>query len=334
MRKFIGSAILALGLGWSFSAAADPIHLKFAFDNPDTDAIWVTTLKPFIDELNAVDPSKLVIDGFPNGALGKNLAQQPQLVQSGVADIAFVIPSITPGRFADTEVLGLPGMFHSLKESTLAHTAMVEEGDFKSYKDFMVLGALGSDPFSIHTVGPVASVDDLKGKKIRSGGGVQSRVLQDLGAVPVFMGLPDVAEALGRRNLDGVAIQLGPLYDAQLPRIVTHHYFMDVGGAPLAVLMNKNKFDSLPDDVKKIILDHRASLTNRYIEAFTKRSDDILAQLKADPHQAVVEPSAADMQRIAPIYDKEIKAWAADPAKQAMLTKLQDVLKKLRDGGN
>src|SRR5262245_41871106 len=135
MRKIIGSAILALGIGWSLSASADPVHLKFAFDNPDTDAIWVTTLKPFIDELNAVDPSKLVVDGYPNGALGKNLAQQPQLVQSGVADIAFVIPSITPGRFADTEVLGLPGLFHSLKESTLAHTAMVQDGDFKSYKD-------------------------------------------------------------------------------------------------------------------------------------------------------------------------------------------------------
>ncbi|HEY4202707.1 MAG TPA: TRAP transporter substrate-binding protein DctP [Devosiaceae bacterium] len=333
MKKLLGSLVMSVALGWSFSAAADPVHLKFAFANPDTDTIWVSTIKPFIDKINAVDPTKLVIDGFPNGALGKNLAQQPQLVQSGVADIAFVIPSVTPGRFADTDVLGLPGLFSSLAESTAVHTAMAEAGDFDSYKDFFVLGAFGSDPFSIHTVKPVASLDDLKGMKIRSAGGIQSHVLQSLGATPVFMGFPDVPEALGRRNLDGVAIQLVPLLDQHLTRIVTQHYFMDVGGSPIAMLMNKAKFDSLPADVQQILTDHRHDMADFYTAAFAKRDADILRDLGTDAKQKMVIPSPADKTRIDAAYADEIKAWTGgDAAKEGLLTKLRDELQTVQDG--
>ena len=47
------------------------------------------------------------IEAYPNGALGKALPAQPQMILDGVADIAFVNPALVPGRFPDDQVFEL-----------------------------------------------------------------------------------------------------------------------------------------------------------------------------------------------------------------------------------
>src|SRR5262245_27596106 len=90
--------VLWSSVGW---AQAQQTVLKFAFFTSDTEVRWVRVIKPFIDAVNA-DPSRAIkIEAFPNGALGRNLPQQPQMVLDGVADIAFVVPSLASGRFPD-----------------------------------------------------------------------------------------------------------------------------------------------------------------------------------------------------------------------------------------
>lgn len=54
------------------------------------------------------------------------------------------------------------------REATLAYTRMVAAGALKGYEEFFVVAALGTGPLSIHMRLPVASLKDLKGKKIRA----------------------------------------------------------------------------------------------------------------------------------------------------------------------
>ena len=85
---------------------ADPIKLKLGhFANDNT----VIVYKAWAEAVNAAANGTIQVDVFPNGALGRNLAQQAQLIDSGVEDIGFVVPGITPGRFPDNVVLELPG---------------------------------------------------------------------------------------------------------------------------------------------------------------------------------------------------------------------------------
>src|SRR6516162_4614640 len=92
----------------SDGASAEPVHLKLAMFSADTEKTWVDVIKPWADAVNAAGKDVLQIDCYPNGALGKALPEQPQLVLDGVADIAMVIPGVTPGRFPDNEVMDLP----------------------------------------------------------------------------------------------------------------------------------------------------------------------------------------------------------------------------------
>lgn len=109
-RKFLAAAAAmpaAMTLGGTLAGADD--HLKWAVFTPDSEMTFRTVMKPFAEAVQRETNNAVVIDLFPNGALGRNPGQQPQMLIDGVADIAWVIPSYSPGRFPDTEVLELPG---------------------------------------------------------------------------------------------------------------------------------------------------------------------------------------------------------------------------------
>ena len=116
-RSFLATAAAlpaATMLGGTLARADD--HLKWAVFTPDSEVTFRTVMKPFAETVQRETNNAVVFDLFPNGALGRNPGQQPQMVLDGVADVAWVIPSYSPGRFPDTEVLELPGMFKDLRE--------------------------------------------------------------------------------------------------------------------------------------------------------------------------------------------------------------------------
>ena len=96
---------------------AEPVKLKLAMFSADTEMTWVKVIKPWADAVNAAGKGIVEIDMFPNGALGHALPEQPQMLLNGVADIAFVIPGVTPGRFPENEVMDLPGLFRTSREA-------------------------------------------------------------------------------------------------------------------------------------------------------------------------------------------------------------------------
>ena len=100
--------ICAIAMSAAPHAHAQPIKLKFAVFSPDTERLFNTVKKPFVAAVNAASGGTVQIELFPNGALGRAPQQQAQMVLDGVADIGFIVPPFTPGRFPDTEVMELP----------------------------------------------------------------------------------------------------------------------------------------------------------------------------------------------------------------------------------
>ncbi len=116
-RRFLASAAAVpsvVMLGRKFAQAED--HLKWAVFTPDSEVTFRTVMKPFAEAVQRESDNAVAFDLFPNGALGRNPGQQPQMVIDGIADVAWVVPSYSPGRFPDTEVLELPGLFTDLRE--------------------------------------------------------------------------------------------------------------------------------------------------------------------------------------------------------------------------
>ena len=108
------------------------------------------------------------------------------------------------------------------------------------------MGLWGTAPYSIHTNFPVNSIADLKGKTIRASSKNESAALRAFGAVPIGMPVTEIPEAISRGTISGTTSHLSPFFDFGLDRVTNNHFFIGLGVVPLAVLMNKKKFDALP----------------------------------------------------------------------------------------
>ncbi len=121
------AAIAAFTVALAGTAQAQ-VTLKLADFAGANDSTYSDVIKPWFEDVNKALAGKVHIDGFPGGALGRNPAVQVKLVQDGVADMAFIVPSYTPGRFPDNEVMELPGIIRDFERILDRDLAAVQGG--------------------------------------------------------------------------------------------------------------------------------------------------------------------------------------------------------------
>jgi TRAP-type transport system periplasmic protein len=334
-RKFLATAAAmpaAAMLGGKVARAED--HLKWAVFTPDSEVTFRTVMKPYAEDVQRETNNAVMFDLFPNGALGRNPGQQPQMLIDGVADLAWVIPSYSPGRFPDTEVLELPGMFKDLREASLVSTRLNARGVLRDYGDFYVVGLWGTAPYSIHTNFPVNSIDDLKGKTIRASSKNESAALRAFGAVPIGMPVTEIPEAISRGTISGTTSHMSPFFDFGLDRVTNNHFFIGLGVVPLCVLMNRKKFDALPEASRKAI-EHNAGdkITKMWIASITAYNAANLEKLKSNPKNKVVLPSQAELDEAQKLLAPVREEWvAANERHKELKTALDAELAKVREG--
>jgi TRAP-type C4-dicarboxylate transport system substrate-binding protein len=292
------------------AAAAEPITLKLAYFSSDREANYLEVVKPFVDAVNAT--GAIHIDVYLSGTLGKSYPGQAQLVLDGGADIAFVNPGLTPDLFPDNTAIALPGLFRDAREATLVYTRMVASGALKGYEEFFVVAALGTVPLSIHTRLPVASLKDLKGKKIRAINPTEVATLKALDIVPEIVPINQTAEAISVGTIDGSTAEPQALVEFGIARVTSHHYMLGLGTAPLAILMNRRKLESLPNTAQDLIRKYSGEwLATRYIEAYDAKANTIMGQLNSDPKRTVTVPSQADLETAEAAFRTVIQEWQA-----------------------
>jgi TRAP-type C4-dicarboxylate transport system substrate-binding protein len=315
-----------------FAAHAEPIKLKFAFFSSDREFNYEGIVKPFVSAVNLEGKGIVEIELHPGGELGRSYAQQAQLVLSGDADLAWINPALTPGQFSDNTVIELPGLFRDANEATQVYAGLAAAGSLQGYQDFFLVAAIGTEPQTIHMRTPVASLDDLKGKKIRSGNKTEAAVLQALGMEPVMMPINQVAGAINSGALDGSMASLAALNDFGISRFATHHYLLGLGTRPLLIVMNRKKFDSLPEAAQDAIRRFSGAWSiTRSVETNDAYGGQILEKLKSDPRRTVIYPSPQDLAKARIVFDSVATQWVGgNPHNRQLLDLVEAERAKLR----
>ena len=229
------SAALALGSPAVVGFGQPSITLKFHTFTAPISSVWLTMNKPWMDKVSKESGGRTQFEAYPAMQLGGTAAKLYEQVKDGVVDIAWTLPGYTAGRFPRIEAFELPFMMNN------------EEATSMALWDYL------------HTVG----ADDFKetrllAVKVRGPSRPITKMLGYLGAVPIGMPLPAIGDALSK----------GTIYSCVLPREVLpsmkgqeltrfHFEFVPAGGAlytaAFVTAMNTKRFDSLPDDLKKVI---------------------------------------------------------------------------------
>jgi TRAP-type C4-dicarboxylate transport system substrate-binding protein len=197
-----------------------------------------------------------------------------------------------------------------------------------------VVGAFTAEPETIHTRPPAASLEDLAGMRIRVNNPIQGAALAELGLIPVEMPINQTSSAISSGNLGGAMVGPAPLVEFGISRVTSNHYLLAVSAAPLLVVMNRKKFEGLPEQAKQIIRKFSGEwAVERYIEVYRGENDAALESLKHDPNRKVVVPSPIDLSRANAVFKAEVDTWSAtDPRHRQLLAEAEAGLNKIRAG--
>jgi TRAP-type C4-dicarboxylate transport system substrate-binding protein len=314
------------------AALGEPIKLKFAYFTSDQTRAYTLAIQPFVDAVNADEQGGLRIETYPGGSLGKDPAQQAQMLRDGVADIAYVVLGAQANQFRDHAVMELPGLFRDMPEATWVNTGVMDSGIMQGYDDFFVVASFATEPEGIHTRVPIASLADLRGKRIRANNPVEASALARLGMSPVVLPIGKTPEAISRGTIDGAATALGPLIDFGLGRAVTYHYFLRLGPSVRSILMSRAKFESLPKAGQDVIRRYSGIwLTQRAVDGFEARTTALLQQLKSDPLRTVMFPSEPEIDLARGVFRMIRNEWAdASPHRRLLLNAVDAEISKFR----
>ncbi len=232
---------------------AQTIELKMAHFMSPMHIQHQKSFVPFTEKVGELSGGKVKIKIYPGGALGKP-KQLPDSVKTGITDIAFIIPGYTTGRFPRSLVLDLPYLFDSAVHATKVIYDVHDKYLAEDYKDYKVLWIYTHGTGQLHSVTrPMRTLEDLNGMKMRSPTAHITKALKLLDVNPVTMPISKLTVSLQKKVIDGMVVPFSAVKDFRLFDLVKHITVVDMYVTPMAVVMNKGKYNSLPDFAKKAI---------------------------------------------------------------------------------
>ncbi|MAY85487.1 MAG: C4-dicarboxylate ABC transporter [Pseudooceanicola sp.] len=324
-RKLMGyvgaAAIAALATGFgATSAMAQEVTLKLHQFLPAQANVPKLVLDVWADNVEKASDGRIKVDRYPSMQLGGKPPELMDQAIDGVADIVWTVVGYTPGRFPTTEVFELPFMMTNARAVSRAYWEMFEKHmKDDEFRDVHILGTWVHGPGMIHTKDPVEKPEDLQGMKIRGGSRSVNSLLTKLGATPVGMPVPAVSEGLSKGVIDGTTIPWEVTTALKVPELVGNH--TEFTGKALYVLtfvlaMNKDKYESLPDDLKNVIDDNSGLEFSVFAGGTQADSDGPARQVAVDRGNNIITISEEDTEEwrklSQPIYDE----WVEDMNKR------------------
>jgi TRAP-type C4-dicarboxylate transport system substrate-binding protein len=327
----LGAATGGLGLA-APSAFAQQTTLRVAAFVPEQSFGVSRVIKPWMAAVEKDIGSKVRLQGFWGGTLGKDPFKQFELVKNGVADIAWVLPGYTPGQFPEMQVFELPTLFRTAVEAGVVGWRLYEKNLLRGFDGVRAITIFATEPMSLWMRQPINDLAELRNKKIRSPGAVHARWLEAFGASAETMDSPEMNEMLNRNTLDG-AIQGGTgMKTYKSLALVNQDYNMPMGVIPFLLLVNERKWNALPEDVRATMLKHGGeNLAVAGGKVYEAGGAAINQELKTEGRMKFGQPTDAQLAVHASKNDAVIRWWADKaPNGSALMAEIQAQLKTLR----
>ena len=231
---------LALTIG-----AAEAQELRVSSHEPQQ-GFFSQILQTWIDRIAPHLSDQTSLRLYPGGILGAPPAQA-DLVRAGVADIAFVVPTYTAGLFPMTSVAEVPGLIDQSASGTEILNTLLEEGSLgDEYSDYRVLALFTTPGYRVFSTEEISLPTDMAGLRLRSPSAFGASVLEMTGASGVPIPAPQVYENIERNVVSGAAWTMDAYRTFRLNEVAPNITTTRLIASPLAVLMNRASYDSLP----------------------------------------------------------------------------------------
>ena len=312
----VGAALTAfLLLSSGNRVGAAEVNLRLHHFLPPVSSTHKNFLAPWAEQVMKASGGRIAIEIVPSMGLGGKPPQLADQVADGFVEMIWTLPSYTPGRFPKTETFELPGVNANPITTNVALMEFYDKHLQDEYKDMHVLLLHVHAGQAFHSIDPIRTLADLKGMKIRTPGNTGTMWLEEVGAIPVQMPIPEIPQMLSRHVVDAVMIpfEVAPAYKvAELTKYTTT--LKNDGRIHTAVFllaMSNDAYAALPADLQKVIDNHSRKKVTKFAGEVWTGSEIPGMQIAKDRGNEAIELPDSDMATLGAINERVISRWTA-----------------------
>ena len=237
-------------------------ELKFSYHTPTRASMVGAYFKPWTAAIENASNGRIKITHYDSETLVKIQDQYDSLV-SGLSDIALIETDVTPGRFPKTEYFGLPELFPNAKVAAMVfYDNLLKYSAKDELKEVKILGTVALAGAQYVGNKPALAPSDLKGQRIRSGGKIESWLIEQLGATPIEIGTGDLPTAMERGLVDSCFLTYSMVLRTGIKDVTKYRTECDMFGRVWVLAMNKQVWDSLGTDLQKVVMDNSGAVNS------------------------------------------------------------------------
>lgn len=300
---WLGTAVFfmvsLLSAGSALPQAQKPIVLTFNHFLPPV-GLMPDEYRKWGDMLEKRSNGRLQIKWYWSNSLF-SMTQALQSVAADVADFGVASGAYFPTQLPTVLLLEHAYNASDLWAGTKAQTQIFQKFPFME-EEFKKNGVIRACPYASGTFQWFMkdnwnSSADFKGKVGRTMGGGRALWYQMMGLKPVFMAITEVYEAMSRGALWGFENTLNLANDLKQYEVINNLVLLNSGVVMSSyTIMNKKKFDSLPKDLQKIILDTGVDWAeNSLARALIEKEKGIVQEWIEKRGIKVVKPKREDL---------------------------------------
>ena len=290
------AVLAAAGSVWLNSAPAAAAEIKLAHFMSPKHPMDRFIMRPWSEEIAKLSGGSMTVRIYPGGALGKGPVAQFKRAVDGVADVTFGLPGFTSQLFPRTGMIELPGM---ARDAIDGANKLWNAIDLLApeWKRVEVLALWVNESQVLMTRNkPIRKIADMKDLKFRVPSKAQGKSIRALGAVPVFMPINRVYNALNTGVIDGVLTGPSTIRSFKFSEVAKYYTTgLPLGRSPFFLVMNKRSFSKLSkthqDLVDKTTGRAMSIRASKFYMRAGKRSLDKVR--KSDKHEVIAMTGSA-----------------------------------------
>ncbi|MGE5700965.1 MAG: DctP family TRAP transporter solute-binding subunit [Clostridia bacterium] len=299
-------------------------NLRIAYLVPEEQSTHIAAVK-MKETIESKSQGKIKVQLYPNGSLFPSDREAIEAVQLG--NVEMTIPAVAPlaGFNKKFMVFDLPFLF---KTKEAAYKALDGEVGQQLLKDLESNGfkghVFGENGFRhmSNNKGPINKPEDLKGLKFRTlENPVHTATFNSFGANASPFAFGELYTALQQKVYDAMECPISLYYTNKFYEV--QKYLTKSGHvyAATILLSNLDWYNSLPDDLKKVVDDATLEYRDSQRKLASEQDDEFLAKLKEagmQVNELTPEQKDAFIQASKPVYEQFTKEIGEDLVKKAM----------------
>lgn len=282
-------------------------------DSPE--AVKTKYVQQWADDVREATNGQVDITVFAGGTLAA-ATDALDAVKQGTADIGVCFTGFFPGQFPLTGVVELPmtGIFNAEQGTNVLWDLYEATPELQAeLADYQVIMMYTNPNNLIGTSSPVYTADDMKGLKVRVPAGVCADMCTAWGGTPMSISSAEIYQSMEKDVIQGYMIDPTGVNAWSLYEVTDYYTWMPFCVSPWLVLMNKDSWNTLPDDLKEIVLSCSDRARSLGMSAISEEeAAETFEKAKNEYNATVIEPDDAQYATFAASAEEYRSNWIAN----------------------